>query len=138
MKLLRNATLAIALAASMLTGAVRAAEVSMGDGNITFATPDSWLAIMQTQGEPEAQVFQVPDPSPTAGWSVMVNVLGGPEGASIPDRYPAAFAAQPAVKFHAYGKDSRPGRKVGHVTATGSDLDDVLARARSAAAFFHS
>jgi hypothetical protein len=65
MKLLRSATLAIALATSMLTGAVHAADVSMGDGNITFATPDSWLAIMQTQGEPEAQVFQVPDPSPT-------------------------------------------------------------------------
>jgi 5-(carboxyamino)imidazole ribonucleotide synthase len=78
------------------------------------------------------------DPSPTADWSVMVNVLGGPEGASIPDRYPAAFEAQPAVKFHSYGKDSRPGRKVGHVTATGSDLEDVLARARGAAAFFQS
>ena len=76
------------------------------------------------------------DPSPTADWSVMVNVLGGPEGAGIPDRYPAAFAAQPAVKFHSYGKDSRPGRKVGHVTATGSDLEDVLARARGAAEFF--
>jgi 5-(carboxyamino)imidazole ribonucleotide synthase len=76
------------------------------------------------------------DPAPTAPWSVMVNILGGPEGARIPDRYPAAFAAQPGVKFHSYGKDSRPGRKVGHVTATGSDLDDVLARARAAAAFF--
>jgi 5-(carboxyamino)imidazole ribonucleotide synthase len=75
------------------------------------------------------------DPSPTAAWSVMVNVLGGPEGEGIPDRYPAAFAAEPAVKFHAYGKGSRPGRKVGHVTATGADLDDVLARARGAAAF---
>jgi 5-(carboxyamino)imidazole ribonucleotide synthase len=76
------------------------------------------------------------DPSPTAPWSVMVNVLGGPEGESIPDRYPAALAAAPAVKFHAYGKDSRPGRKVGHVTATGAELDEVLARARGAAAFF--
>jgi len=76
------------------------------------------------------------DPSPTAAWTVMVNLLGGPEGASIPDRYPGAFAAEPAVKFHSYGKGSRPGRKVGHVTATGADLDDVLARARGAAAFF--
>ena len=65
MKLLRSTTLAIALATTVLTGAAHAAEVSMGEGNITFATPDSWLAIMQTQGDPEAQVFQVPDPSPT-------------------------------------------------------------------------
>jgi hypothetical protein len=65
MKLLRSATLAIAFAAIVLSGGVHAAEVSMGNGNITFNTPDNWLAIMQTQGDPEAQVFQVPDPSPT-------------------------------------------------------------------------
>ena len=76
------------------------------------------------------------DPSPLKPVSVMVNVLGGPPGASVPDRYPAAFAAEPGVKFHAYGKDSRPGRKVGHVTATGSDAAEVLERARAAAGFF--
>ena len=76
------------------------------------------------------------DPSPVAPVSVMVNVLGGPAGAHLPDRYPAAFAAHPDVKFHSYGKDSRPGRKVGHVTATGTDADAVRARARAAAGFF--
>lgn len=76
------------------------------------------------------------DPSPVAPASVMVNVLGGPAGAVLPDRYPAAFAAEPGVKFHSYGKESRPGRKVGHVTATGDAMDAVLARARAAAAFF--
>jgi 5-(carboxyamino)imidazole ribonucleotide synthase len=40
------------------------------------------------------------------------------------------------VKFHSYGKQSRPGRKVGHVTAVGDDLDDVVYRARAAAEFF--
>lgn len=78
------------------------------------------------------------DPSPRSTWSVMVNVLGGPPGAELPDRYPAALAAEPGVKFHAYGKESRPGRKVGHVTATGSDLDDVRTRARAAAGFFQA
>jgi 5-(carboxyamino)imidazole ribonucleotide synthase len=76
------------------------------------------------------------DPSPRHPWSVMVNVLGGPAGATMPDRYADALAAQPAVKVHSYGKQSRPGRKVGHVTATGEDLADVLARARAAAGFF--
>ena len=65
-------------------------------------------------------------------WSVMVNVLGGVTG----NRYPAALADQPDVKYHFYGKDPRPGRKVGHVTAGGSELDDVVFRARAAAAFF--
>jgi 5-(carboxyamino)imidazole ribonucleotide synthase len=76
------------------------------------------------------------DPATTAPVSVMVNVLGGPAGASMPDRYPAAFAAHADVKFHSYGKESRPGRKVGHVTATGQDVDAVRDRARAAATFF--
>ncbi len=65
-------------------------------------------------------------------WSVMVNVFG----ALAAEHYPAALADQPDVKFHAYGKSPRPGRKVGHVTAGGDDLDDVVFRARAAAAFF--
>ena len=65
-------------------------------------------------------------------WSVMVNVLGG----TTEDRYPAALADQPAVKYHFYGKEPRPGRKVGHVTAGGQELEDVVFRARAAAAFF--
>ncbi len=78
------------------------------------------------------------DPSPLAPVSVMVNVLGGPAGAGMPDRYPGAFAAHPDVKFHSYGKASRPGRKVGHVTAVGTEVGETRARARAAAAFFES
>jgi 5-(carboxyamino)imidazole ribonucleotide synthase len=69
-------------------------------------------------------------------WSVMVNVLGGPAAGSMADRYPAAFADQPTVKVHNYGKTPRPGRKIGHVTASGSDLDAVTYQARATAAFF--
>jgi 5-(carboxyamino)imidazole ribonucleotide synthase len=69
-------------------------------------------------------------------WSVMVNVLGGPTKGGLDDRYPLVFADQPAVKVHNYGKAPRPGRKVGHVTAVGSDLDEVVYQARAAAAFF--
>ncbi|CAN5285609.1 5-(carboxyamino)imidazole ribonucleotide synthase [soil metagenome] len=69
-------------------------------------------------------------------WSVMVNILGGPATGALTDRYPLALADQPTVKFHGYGKAPRPGRKVGHVTAGGDDLDDVVFRARAAAAFF--
>ena len=65
MTLLRNIPIAFAFATALLAGGVHAAEVSMASGRVTFNTPDSWLAIMQTEGDPEAQVFQVPDPSPT-------------------------------------------------------------------------
>ncbi|CAN5518434.1 5-(carboxyamino)imidazole ribonucleotide synthase [soil metagenome] len=66
-------------------------------------------------------------------WSVMVNVLGGP---GMTTRYATALADQPDVKFHDYGKEPKPGRKLGHVTAGGEELDDVVYRARAAAAFF--
>ncbi|MCU1528005.1 MAG: 5-(carboxyamino)imidazole ribonucleotide synthase [Frondihabitans sp.] len=69
-------------------------------------------------------------------WSVMVNVLGGPSTGTMADRLPAAMADGPGAKFHDYGKEPRPGRKVGHVTVTGDDLDDVVFRARAAADFF--
>ncbi|SDH18339.1 5-(carboxyamino)imidazole ribonucleotide synthase [Leifsonia sp. 98AMF] len=74
---------------------------------------------------------------PRADWSVMVNILGGPSEGSLQDRYPAALAAHPEAKFHGYGKEPRPGRKVGHVTVVGGeDIEDVVYRARAAAAFF--
>ncbi len=37
------------------------------------------------------------------------------------------------MKIHLYGKGFRPGRKVGHVTALGTVLADVRARAVAAA-----
>lgn len=69
-------------------------------------------------------------------WSVMVNVLGGPAEGALTDRYVEAMAGHPTVKVHNYGKAPRPGRKIGHVTATGDDLDAVVYEARAAAAFF--
>jgi len=46
------------------------------------------------------------------------------------------MAQHPSAHIHTYGKEPRPGRKVGHVNAVGSDLDDVVYDARAAAAFF--
>jgi len=69
-------------------------------------------------------------------WTVMVNVLGGPADGSLDRAREAALAAQPGVAVHLYGKAPRPGRKIGHVTAGGVDLDDVVYRARAAAAAF--
>ena len=64
MKTLRTLTFALVLLAAMAPA--MATDVSMADGSVTFAVPDSWQAIMQTDGDPEARVFQVPDPSPSA------------------------------------------------------------------------
>lgn len=74
------------------------------------------------------------DPSPIAPRTVMVNIVGGHH----PDLYHAylhCMAHDPGVKIHLYGKEVRPGRKVGHVTVVGSDGDGLLARAQHAADF---
>jgi len=86
-------------------------------------------------------VLDLPLGSPAARqpWSVMVNILGGDHGGLSEDLYggyPHVFARDPFLKVHLYGKEVRPGRKVGHVTAYGEDLDDVRSRARHAAAWF--
>lgn len=57
-------TAAIALCLLVSLPAV-AASVSMANGSVSFDTPANWMAIMQTSGDPEVQVFQVPDASPT-------------------------------------------------------------------------
>ena len=58
-------TALVLIAFLMMAGTAHAAEVSMADGSVTFSTPANWMGIMETQGDPEARVFQVPDPSPT-------------------------------------------------------------------------
>lgn len=75
-------------------------------------------------------------PDASAPWSAMVNVLGGPADGDLDARVPLLMADQPAAKLHLYGKTTRPGRKIGHVTATAEDLDDAVFAARAAAAFF--
>ena len=72
MSFLRStAALTISLASTLLfAGRVHATDVSMADGSVNFSTPDSWLDIMDTQGDPEVHVFQVPDPSATGKTSL--------------------------------------------------------------------
>jgi 5-(carboxyamino)imidazole ribonucleotide synthase len=70
----------------------------------------------------------------TAPAVAMANVLGGPPGGvSIDERLHHLFADDPGAKVHLYGKQVRPGRKIGHVTVLGDDLDDVRRRACRAA-----
>ena len=64
------------------------------------------------------------DPSMTAPLAVMGNVLGGDK----PDMYRPylhLMARTPALKFHHYKKEVRPGRKIGHVTLVGENLIEL-------------
>jgi len=61
------------------------------------------------------------DPTMTAEFAVMGNILGG-EKIDMYRPYLHLMARNPELKFHQYKKAVRPGRKIGHVTAMGSDL----------------
>jgi len=74
------------------------------------------------------------DPRMAAPQVAMANVFG----AASPDifaRYEHVMAADPGVKVHLYGKQVRPGRKIGHVTVLGNDMAGLRARARRAASY---
>jgi 5-(carboxyamino)imidazole ribonucleotide synthase len=77
----------------------------------------------------------------TAPVAVMANVLGGAAsredwaGPPLDERVHHLMAHWPDVKLHWYGKGQQPGRKLGHVTALGVDVDEVRARAVAAARY---
>jgi 5-(carboxyamino)imidazole ribonucleotide synthase len=73
-------------------------------------------------------------PTATAPHVVMANVLGG-DDPDLHARLVHVMAADPGVKVHLYGKAVRSGRKIGHVTALGDDLEDLRDRARRAASY---
>jgi 5-(carboxyamino)imidazole ribonucleotide synthase len=73
------------------------------------------------------------DTSPVLPVVVMANVLGG-AATDLAQTLPVTLASEPAVSVHLYGKAARPGRKLGHVTAMGTDVVATRARARRAAA----
>ncbi len=75
--------------------------------------------------------YPLGDVSMRAPAAVMVNVLGKTHRPVSLQSLPSALACNATV--HLYGKvDSRIGRKMGHVTATGNSIEDCLKRASDA------
>jgi 5-(carboxyamino)imidazole ribonucleotide synthase len=65
--------------------------------------------------------------------AAMVNVLGARDAPARPAGLAAALAV-PGAHVHLYGKRrSRPGRKMGHVTALGATVDEAARLAMAAA-----
>ena len=123
-------------------GRVLVNELAMRPHNSGHWTQDGAVTSQFEQHLRAVLDLPLGSPRARAPWTVMVNVLGS----SRPDRaaedpaqmyrsYLHVMARDPEVKVHLYGKGVRPGRKLGHVTAWGDDLEDVRARARHAADF---
>ncbi|MFE1767415.1 5-(carboxyamino)imidazole ribonucleotide synthase [Streptomyces angustmyceticus] len=115
-------------------GRILVNELAMRPHNSGHWTQDG--AITSQFANHARAVLDLPlgDPRPRARWTVMANVLGG----DYPDMYYAylhCMARDPQLKIHMYGKDVKPGRKVGHVNTYGDDLADVRERAAHAAGY---
>ena len=61
----------------------------------------------------------------------MANLLGS-ELEEPSDAYPTLMTELPHAKVHLYGKEVRPGRKLGHVTIVGDDVDTLRVQAARA------
>jgi 5-(carboxyamino)imidazole ribonucleotide synthase len=71
------------------------------------------------------------DPTMTAGFAVMANILGG-EKTDMYRPYLHLMARNPQLKFHQYKKEVRKGRKIGHITAVGENLLELTGIAEHA------
>ncbi len=68
--------------------------------------------------------------------AVMINLLGERSGSGLPDS-PIDALRHGRAWLHLYGKkDSRPRRKLGHITAVGATIEEAFDRARTAAEGF--
>ena len=73
------------------------------------------------------------DPTTRAPWVVMHNVLGGTND-DVTAALQEALVGDRRLRVHLYGKQVRPGRKIGHVTTYGDELGRTRRRAADAAA----
>jgi 5-(carboxyamino)imidazole ribonucleotide synthase len=65
--------------------------------------------------------------------AAMANLMGEDMGTGLGDAGAAAALAVPGVSLHLYGKsESRPGRKMGHLTAVAATPEQALERATEA------
>jgi len=72
--------------------------------------------------------------TPTGPSTVMVNLLSNQER-NLHERISHILKRDPEIKVHLYGKESRLGRKIGHVNVSGDNIEELRERAHSAAKY---
>ena len=93
------------------------------DGSVTSQFENHLRAILD---------WPLGSPANTSPTTVMVNLLGKDLG-NLHGAFRHVMARDPGIKVHLYGKEVKPGRKIGHVNVTGDNIEDLLARAWHAA-----
>ena len=77
--------------------------------------------------------YPLGDTRPIAAVTVMANVLGAPQtpAMAMDERLHHLFGRIPDARVHLYGKQERPGRKIGHVNVLSADGEVARVRERA-------
>jgi len=115
-------------------GALLVNELAMRPHNSGHWTMDGARTSQFEQHLRAVLDYPLGDTDAIAPVTVMANVLGAPQqpAITVDERLHHLFARMPDARVHLYGKEERPGRKVGHINFVGSDMA-VLAELRERA-----
>ncbi|BCZ20594.1 5-(carboxyamino)imidazole ribonucleotide synthase [Mycobacterium senriense] len=102
-------------------GALLVNELAMRPHNSGHWTMDGSRTSQFEQHVRAVLDYPLGDTDAIAPVTVMANVLGAPEvpQMSVDERLHHLFARMPDARVHLYGKEERPGRKVGHINFAG-------------------
>jgi 5-(carboxyamino)imidazole ribonucleotide synthase len=108
-------------------GALLVNELAMRPHNSGHWTMDGARTSQFEQHLRAVLDYPLGDTDAIAPVTVMANVLGAPRPPAITldERLHHLFARMPDARVHLYGKEERPGRKVGHINFVGSDMAEL-------------
>ncbi|HXA88539.1 MAG TPA: 5-(carboxyamino)imidazole ribonucleotide synthase [Mycobacterium sp.] len=108
-------------------GALLVNELAMRPHNSGHWTMDGARTSQFEQHLRAVLDYPLGDTDATAPVTVMVNVLGAPQqpAITVDERLHHLLARMPDARVHLYGKEERPGRKIGHINFVGSDMADL-------------
>jgi phosphoribosylaminoimidazole carboxylase PurK protein len=108
-------------------GALLVNELAMRPHNSGHWTMDGARTSQFEQHLRAVLDYPLGDTDAIAPVTVMANVLGAaePPAISLDERLHHLYARMPDARVHLYGKEERPGRKVGHINFLGSDMAGV-------------
>ncbi len=110
-------------------GALLVNELAMRPHNSGHWTMDGARTSQFEQHLRAVLDYPLGDTDAVAPVTVMANVLGAAKAPTMTmdERLHHLFARMPGARAHLYGKEERPGRKIGHINFLGTDTGDLTA-----------
>ncbi len=120
-------------------GALLVNELAMRPHNSGHWTMDGSRTSQFEQHLRAVLDYPLGDTDAIAPVTVMANVLGAAQqpAMTMDERLHHLFARMPDARVHLYGKEERPGRKIGHINFVGSDMAGLAALRQRAALAAH-